>query len=315
MIRTFTDLFSLAGTHNAVRAAAACAADREVLAALRSAIDLGIATAVLTGDRRAILHESEEASIPTDGMEIIDIPDPVEACRAAARLTGRGEADVLMKGLIDTSVLLKAVLDPENGLRTGAILSHVGLFRVPGWDRFFFVTDAAMNIAPDLETKAAIIRNAVAAAHALGIPEPKAAVLCAKEKPDPKMPATLDAEALVRMNRNGEIAGCVVGGPLAPDNAVSPEAARHKGIDDPVAGRADILLVPDIESGNILYKSMVFFARAETAGVLMGARVPVVLTSRADSSEAKLNSIALAAAVANADKNPAARSAGTTGGR
>lgn len=199
-----------------------------------------------------------------------------------------------MKGFVDTSVFLKAVLRKDGGLACGRLISHVGLLAVKGYKRMFLVTDSAMNIAPTLAEKAAIIRNAVMVARALGNDCPRVAALCAVEKPDPKMPATLDAAALTEMNRRGEIAGCMVYGPLAMDNAVSPQAAKHKGIDNPVAGHADILLAPDIEAGNILNKSMEYFAAAEKAGIIMGARVPVVLTSRASPDAAKMHSIALA---------------------
>ena len=204
-----------------------------------------------------------------------------------------------MKGIVDTSVILKAVLDREIGLRDAPVLSHVALFQVPGFDRLLYVTDAAMNIAPDLEAKKHIIGNAVKVAHALGNPNPIVACLCAVEKVNPKMPATLDAAALVEANRAGSLPGCTVVGPLALDNAVSPEAARHKGIADPCAGHADILLVPNIETGNVFYKALVFLAKAQNAGLIVGAKAPVIVTSRADSEQTKLHSIALALAIAS----------------
>jgi phosphate butyryltransferase len=204
-----------------------------------------------------------------------------------------------MKGLVDTSVILKAVLDEKIGLRTGNVLSHVAVFDVPGYDRLFYVTDAAMNIAPNLEQKKQIIENCVQVANALGNDNPKVAVLAAVEKVNPKMQATLDAAELIKMNETGELKGCTLGGPFALDNAISVEASKHKGITHPVAGHADILMVPVIEAGNMLYKSMVFFARAKNAGILVGAKAPVVLTSRADSDEAKLNSIAIGVLMAS----------------
>ena len=187
----------------------------------------------------------------------------------AVKLVRDGQADAVMKGIVDTSIILKAVLDKEIGLRDAPVLSHVALFQVPGYDRLLYVTDAAMNIAPDLEAKKHIVSNAVKVAHALGNPNPIVACLCAVEKVNPKMPATLDAAALVEANAAGALPGCTVIGPLALDNAVSPEAARHKGITDPNAGHADILLVPNIETGNVFYKSMVFMAKSQNAGLLL----------------------------------------------
>jgi len=200
---------------------------------------------------------------------------------------------IVMKGLVSTSIVLKAILDKEIGLRTGNVLSHVAVFEIEGYDRLFIITDAAMNIAPDLQQKAQIIENSVQVAKALDMDLPKVALICAVEKVNSKMQATLDAEELVKMEHEGKITDCELGGPFALDNAISIEAAKHKGIDDPIAGNADILMVPYIEAGNVLYKSIVYFAKARNAGIVVGAKAPIVLTSRADSHEAKLNSIAL----------------------
>ena len=278
----------------------AVAQDAEVLLAVDAAYKMGIASAVLVGDEAQIRDIAANLNICLDCYELVHEADQTEACRKAVKLVRDGEADVVMKGIVDTSVILKAVLDKEIGLRQSPVLSHVAVFEVPGYDRLFYLTDAAMNIAPDAETKKHILRNAVQVAHALGNEHPIAACLCAVEKVNPKMQATLDAAALVEANRTGEITGCTVVGPLALDNAISVEAAHHKGITDPNAGRADILLVPAIEVGNVFYKSMVFMARAKNAGVIVGAKAPVVLTSRADSDETKLNSIALALQIAKA---------------
>ena len=217
----------------------------------------------------------------------------MEASLKAVEIVSTGKAHMVMKGLVDTSIILKAVLNKEVGLRTGKPLSHVALFHVPGFDKMHLVTDAAMTIAPDLEGKKALIENIVPVAKALDIDMPKVAVICAKEKPNPKMPDTMDARALQEMNERGEIKDCIVGGPLALDNAVSKKASEIKGIDHPCAGDADILLTGDIEAGNVLYKSMIYFGKAKNAGVIVGAKAPIVLTSRADSDEAKLYSIAL----------------------
>ncbi len=282
--------------------AVAVAQDAEVLLAVDGAYKLGIAGAVLVGCEEEIRAIAEKLGVDLSKYTIVNEADKIEACRKAVKLVRDGEADVVMKGLVDTSIILKAVLDKEIGLRESPVLSHVALFEVPGYDRLFYLTDAAMNIAPDLEAKKHILRNAVKVAHALGNENPVACALCAVEKVNPKMQATLDAAALVEANQAGEIDGCTVIGPLALDNAISEEAAKHKGITDPNAGKADILLVPAIEVGNVFYKSMVFMARAKNAGMIVGAKAPIVLTSRADSDETKLNSIALALKVAAANK-------------
>ncbi|GAB6085387.1 phosphate butyryltransferase [Alkaliphilus crotonatoxidans] len=293
MIKNFKEVMEIARQRGPKVISVACAQDQEVLLAVNAAKKEGIADAILVGDQEQITSIAKELKIDVNQFEIIDIKDLAEASLKAVELVSSGRAHMVMKGLVDTSIILKAVLNQEVGLRTGNVLSHVAVFDVAGYDRLFLVTDAAMNIDPDLPTKKQIIENAVEVAKALDIEIPKVGVICAKEKPNPKMPDTMDAQALEEMNQKGEIIGCVVGGPFALDNAISVEAAKHKGIDHPVAGYADILLAPDIEAGNVLYKSMVFFAKAKNAGVIVGAKAPVVLTSRADSDEAKLYSIAL----------------------
>jgi len=299
LIKRFEDILKTAREKGPKTIAVAVAQDVEVLSAVNNAKELGIAEAILVGDREEIVKASEKCGVDINKFEIIDIKEKDEACRRAVELVSSGKAHLVMKGLVDTSIILKAVLDEKIGLRTGNILSHVAVFDVEGYDRLFYVTDAAMNIAPNLEQKKQIIENAVQVANALGNDNPKVAVLAAVEKVNPKMQATLDAAELVKMNEEGTLKGCVVGGPFALDNAVSVEAAKHKGIEHPVAGYADILMVPVIEAGNMLYKSMVFFARAKNAGIIVGAKAPVVLTSRADSDEAKLNSIAIGVLMAS----------------
>ena len=297
MIHSFQELVDSVKNANR-RIAVAVAQDAEVLIAVRKAADLGIVKPVLVGEEAAIKSIAAEINVSLEGMEIIDEADKIEACRKAVKLVHDGDADVVMKGIVDTSVILKAVLDKDIGLRESPVLSHVALFGVDGFDRLLYITDAAMCIAPDVEQKAHIIGNAVKVAHALGNENPIVTCLCAVEKVNPKMQATLDAAELVERNKRGEIVGCTVCGPLALDNAVSVEAAKHKGITDPNAGKADILLVPYIEAGNIFYKSLTYMAKAQNAGMIVGAKAPVVVTSRADSDETKLNSIALAIAVA-----------------
>jgi phosphate butyryltransferase len=227
-------------------------------------------------------------------VEIIHANTPEESAKLAVRAVHLKTADVLMKGNVPTSVLLKAVLNKQEGLRKSRVLSHVAVFDIPGFERLMFVTDSAMNIAPSLEELQQILQNAVHVARAVGNNMPKAAALAAVETVNPKMEATVNAAALAQMYKRGQIKGCIVDGPLALDNAVSQIAAAQKKISGDVAGSADILLVPSIEAGNILYKSLIYFAKAHVAAVITGAKAPIALTSRADSAENKLYSIALA---------------------
>lgn len=298
MLKTLDEVLAAAKQTKICTMAVAAAQDEDVLTAVYKAVAAGIVTPVLVGDKNEILKIAEAADLPVTEDCIIDEPDKAEACQKAAALIKEGKADLLMKGFVDTSVVMKAVLNKENNLKKSAQISHVGVLEVAGFDRLFIVTDSAMNIAPDLEQKAAILENAVEVAHAMGNENPKVAALCAVEKVNPKMPCTLDAAELKERNLRGEIKGCVVDGPLALDNAVSVHAAEHKGIGGPVAGRADILLVPDIEAGNMLNKAMEYFGRARKSGVMMGAKIPIVLTSRAASAESKMYSIALGVLIA-----------------
>lgn len=299
MITKFEDIVKAAQLKGPKIIAVAVAQDIEVLLAVKNACDLGLAKGILVGSGAAIRQIAYDNHLDLSGFQFIEENENAQACRTAVELVSKGEADIVMKGLVDTPVILKAVLDKDIGLRTENVLSHVAVADIDGYDRLFYLTDAAMNIAPGLETKKQIIENSLQVANSLGCHQPKVACLCAVEKVNPKMQATLDAEQLVAMNKAGIITGCVVGGPLALDNAVSLEAAKHKGITDPVAGNADILLVPFIEAGNVLYKSIVFFAKGKIAGIVVGARAPIVLTSRADSDLAKLNSIAIAVLMAS----------------
>ena len=239
-------------------------------------------------------------AIDLTGDIIIDEPDTAKAALRAVELVSTGRADMLMKGLIDTKTFLKAVLNKEVGLRTGSLITHVGVFDVPAYDRLLYITDAAFTMYPTLEQKVAIINNAVKLAHSLGNEDPKVAPICAVEVVNPDMPATLDAQKLTQMNEAGEITGCTVYGPLAFDNAIDPEAAIHKKINHPVAGHADIFVMANIEAGNGVFKAITYTCAGERhGGILMGASAPVIVTSRADSFEAKVNSIALAALAAD----------------
>ena len=299
MITSFTDLLELAKSKGPKKIAVAVAEDEEVLEAVKAATDLKIVEPILVGNKEKIENIAKEIEFDLAGIKIIDEKDAQLAAREATRLVSCGECQILMKGLVPTATIMKQVLDKEIGLRTGKIISHVAVFDVKTYHKLFFVTDAAMNIAPDVSQKKGIIENAVELAHSLDNDIPKVAVLAASEKVSPKMESTVHAEELVDIYKKGEITGCVVDGPFALDNAVSKEAAKVKGINSEVAGDPDILLVPNIDAGNVLYKSLTFLANAESAGIILGTKAPIVLTSRADNKKAKLHSIALGVLLAS----------------
>ena len=247
----------------------------------------------------SIPHEASIGLIDLSDYEIINEPDKVQASLKAVKLAHDGVANMYMKGLLDTKTFLKSVLDKEVGLRTGHTLSHVAVFEVKGIEQLLFLTDVAFMTYPTLEDKVHIIENTVAVAHACGVECPKVAPLAAVEVVNPKMPCTVDADELRKMNAEGKITGCVVDGPLSMDIAIDPEAAHHKGAQDrPAAGHADILLFPDIQAGNLVYKTLVHTADCKNGCILTGTKVPAILTSRSDSFQTKVNSIALAAVVA-----------------
>lgn len=293
MAKSFEDLLELAKVRGPKTLAVAAAEDKDVLMAVKSALEQGIIKPILVGDKEKIEEIAEDIGFDLSEIELIDKKEKADAARTATELVSSKKADILMKGLVDTATILKQVLDSEIGLRTDKVISHVAVFDIPTYHKVFMVTDAAMNIAPDLNQKKQIIENAVALAQSLDIETPKVAVIAAKESVSPKMIATVDAKALKEMYENGEIKNCIVDGPLALDNAVSKESARIKGIESEVAGDADILMVTDIDAGNVLYKSLTFLGNAKSAGLILGTSAPIVLTSRADNHEAKLNSIAL----------------------
>ena len=293
MVKSFNNLLQLVQEKEPKRIAVAVPEDKQVLSAIKASKDLNIIEPILVGNEFKIVNISQEIGFNLSGVKIIDEKDKVLASRKATELVSTGKADILMKGLVDTSIIMKQVLDKEVGLRTGKLISHVAVFDVKTYHKIFFVTDAAMNISPDLNQKKEIIENAVELAHSLGVEKPKVAVIGAKEKVSPKMEATIHAKELANMNKSGEITGCIVEGPFALDNAISKEAALHKEINSQIAGDADILLMPNIDTGNALYKSLTFFARAKSAGIILGTKAPIVLTSRADNEEAKLCSIVL----------------------
>lgn len=297
MPRTFAEILTAVKGLGQVTVSVAVAEDRDVLQALKAAYDAGIAKCILVGDAARIKKLAAEVGLPAD-VRIVDKPDMVEAALAAVELARKGEAQVVMKGLVNTSDFLRAVLNAEVGLRTGRLLSHLAAVEAPGCDRLIFHSDGGMNIAPSLAEKKDILTNAVLALHAVGIAEPNVAVLTANEQVNPKMPATVDAKALSDMAAAGEFPRCVVEGPIALDVAISPEAARHKGLTSKVSGKVDLFLMPNIETGNALGKSLIYYAKAKFAGVVLGAANPVVLASRADSPENKFYSVALACLIA-----------------
>lgn len=299
-VSNFDELLARVRTLPKRTVAVACGDMASVIAACRQAEDADVAETILVGDEARTRELAAQAGIDSAPFEFVDVPDPDEAALAAVRLVSGGRAHCVMKGRLHTDDFLRAVLAREGGLRTKRLLSHVFILEIRGpsavseGDRLLLVTDGAMNIAPDFEAKAQIARNAIEVALSLGVEQPKVAALAAVELVNPKMPATQDAAILSHMSYRGQFEHGVVEGPFALDNAVSERAAREKGIDNPVAGKADVLLVPDVEAGNILVKSFVYFAGGRIAGVLLGASAPVVLTSRADTAESKFLSIATA---------------------
>lgn len=281
----------------------AAAHDEEVLLAVKSAWEKDIIVPVLIGDEVKIGEISKEIGFNLDGIKVIH-KDTIEECaECSVKLVSQGEADFVMKGLLDTSVILKAVLNKEWGLRTDSLLSHVMMYEIPAYDKLLVTTDGGMNIAPDYDQKVKILKNAVEATRPLGLDKIKVACLAAKEKVNPKMPATVDAGALQDAGRDGEFGeDVIVEGPLAFDLAVSKEAARVKGFESEVAGETDIMLMPTIEVGNGIGKALTYFAGGKSAGIIMGAKAPIVLVSRADSHESKLYSIAYGALIAGHGK-------------
>lgn len=274
----------------------AVAQDHEVLAAIKLAQDAGIAQAILVGDAQLITPMVAEIGLSAD-TQVIHEPDAAKAALKAVSIVKNGEAQVLMKGMVNSSDFLRAVLNKEEGLRTGRQLSHLAAFEVPGQKKIVFVTDGGMNIAPTLPEKKSILTNAMLALHAMGITTPHVAVVAANEVVNNKMPVTVDAEILAQMSQSGELPAGIVEGPIALDVAISPEAAKHKGIHSKISGSVDLILVPTIETGNILGKALIYYANGKMAGIVLGATHPIVMTSRAETPEGKLNSIALACLV------------------
>ncbi len=297
MLKNLSSLHEMARSHTKRRLVLAAAHDEHALEAVVHASEKQIIEGTLVGDLEKIRQIAEKRGFDLTHYKLVDAPENGHAAEKAVQLVRGGEADILMKGNISTGVLLKAVLNKEWGLRTGELISHLAIFELERYHKLIGLTDAAMNISPDVNGKVSLIRNAVGYFRKLGIDNPKVALLSAVETVNPDMKSTLDADMIAKMAQSGQIKHCIVDGPFAFDNAVSEKSAAIKGITSPVAGDADILVADDIDVANALYKSFIYFAGAKAAAVILGASAPIVLTSRADSDETKLNSIALAAAV------------------
>ncbi|MBN1415399.1 MAG: bifunctional enoyl-CoA hydratase/phosphate acetyltransferase [Bacteroidales bacterium] len=297
MLKSLEKLVEIACKKGVRKLVVAVAEEEDVLMAIRKAYEVGFIDPLLIGDTEKIKTAARAAEFDLSGINILHEPVQALACENAAQIIADGKASILMKGMVSTSILMRAFLNKELGLTKGNLLSHVALFESPYYHKIFCVTDAALNVAPDMNDKIAIIQNAVKVYHALGIKIPKVGILAAVETVNPKMEATLHAAAFKAMNQRNQLSGCIVDGPFALDNAVSSEAAAHKNIRSEVAGDVDILVTPDINSGNILYKALNFLGGAVTAAIITGGAVPIVLTSRADTETSKYLSIALAAAL------------------
>ena len=289
----------------AVVTAVAHPCDESSLRALVDAAEAGLILPILVGPAERIRKVAREFGFDISRFRIENTPHSHASAERAVELVREGEAEALMKGSLHTDELMSAVVNSTTGLRTGRQISHVFVMDVPTYPKPLFVTDAAINIYPTLEQKVDIVQNAIDLAHALGIPCPKVAILSAVETVTPKIQSTLEAAALCKMADRGQITGALLDGPLAMDNAISKEAAEIKKIKSPVAGDADILLVPDLEAGNILAKQLTFMANADAAGIVLGARVPIILTSRADNLHARMASCAVAVILANARREAA----------
>lgn len=296
MLTKLDDFIGLAKSRNKKRVVIAAADADSVIHAAELAVEQGLVTPIFVGNKEKIEKLIKDYDFSSKETDIIAEDDPLEAARKSVKMIKENHADILMKGLVETGTFLKAILDKEHGLRTNKLLSHIAFFESPYYHKLLAMSDAAQNIAPTFCEKVYILENAVEYLRKLGVPCPKVAALAPIEMINPKIDSTCDAGLLCMMNKRGQIKNCLVDGPLALDNALSKEAAISKGIDSPVAGDPDLLLVPDLMAGNLFYKSMIYMGGATAAGILLGAQVPIVLTSRSDSDHTKLISIAMAVA-------------------
>jgi phosphate butyryltransferase len=296
MFRSFSEIVEKAKGYGPFRIGVAVAQDMEVLKVMKMAQDIGLAEPILVGDEKLIRQMMEEVGL--ENAEVVNEEDEAAASLKAVSLVREGKAQVLMKGFVNTSIFMRAVLNKEEGLRTGRLISHMATYEIPGHKKIVFCTDSGINVAPDLEQKKGILTNALMAIKAIGIERPKVAALAANELVSEKMPVTVDAKALADMGARGEIPDCIIEGPMPLDIALDEEIARHKGIDSSISGDVDLFFAPNIEVGNVLGKSWLYFNKAKWAGIVLGATHPIVLGSRGDTAEIKLNSIALACMVA-----------------
>jgi phosphate butyryltransferase len=295
MVKHLDELVEIAKSKRTRKLVLAAAGDEDALLAVKNATENGIIEPILIGDMQKITAIAKSIDFDISKFETYNEEDKVEASIKACMMIKEGKAEILMKGAVGTGTLMKAVLNKEYGLRSGDTLSHMAVFESPYYHKLLGVTDAAMNVSPDLETKIAIIKNAIEVFHKLDCPNPKVAIVGSVETVNPRMEATMHAATISMMNYRKQIRGCVIDGPLAIDNAVSRKSAELKDITSDVAGDTDIIIAPDIDSGNILYKTLNFLGGAVSAAVIMGAMAPIVLTSRSDSDRSKFLSIALAA--------------------
>jgi phosphate butyryltransferase len=293
IIRNFEQLIEAALADAPKRVAIVGGGQRQTLHAARLARSMGLAECILIDDPSRLEFVADEEGIDLDGMEIIKEQNMVEAAFKAVEMVHAEEADLVMNGRAQPVELMKAALDKERGLRLGKVISDVSVFEIPEFDRLILVSDVAIVVSPNLAQKVAIVQNAIDTAFELGVEQPKVAILAATEMVNPEMPANMDAANLSKMAERGQIRGGIVDGPLALDNAISAKAAKMKGIESKVAGQADILITPDVESGNILAKAIAYFAHGHMAAVVVGAKCPIVMPSRSDPPEQKLTSLAL----------------------
>ncbi|MBI9010040.1 MAG: phosphate butyryltransferase [Tenericutes bacterium] len=292
MLRNLAELREAAKSATLKKMVVVFAHDDHVIEAVKDAVDFGIVEAILIGDKAKIDELIIQYGLKKP-YQVINELDPVKASKLAMDMVNDGRAEILMKGLIDTRIILKAVVNKEYGIKDAELLSHIGIVEFPTMDRILFATDGAMNITPDYLQKIAIAESAVKLAKSLGYKQPKVGIVSAVEKVNPRIESTMDAQKIVEYYQDKEI-DFLIDGPFAIDNLVSMDSVKHKGIESPVAGVCDILIFPNLDSGNIFYKTSVFLGQGKSAGIIMGAKVPIVLTSRADTAEAKLNSILLA---------------------
>ncbi len=300
-MKSFAELLDAAKKCPRKKVAIAVAQDPEVLEAAKACQESGLADAILVGDAAEIAKIAQDKKIELNNFEVIHESDEEAAVKRAVLMVHTGKADMLMKGAVQSPVVLKAVLDKNIGLRTGRVLSHVAVFESPGYDRLMLMTDAGMNIVPTFEQKVDMVKNAVCVARSLKIEKPKVAVIAGLELVNPDMPSTIDAAMLSKMAERGQIKDCIIDGPLSLDLALSKESARAKGVTSPVAGHADLLVLANIDAANVLYKALVFLGGAKITGLVVGAKAPVILTSRADSHEAKLVSVAIGVLMTSKD--------------